>query len=94
MRSAAAGHEVAHPSDGRNRRLLAAARQRYAEDRLADAVSAGTRQVLVFGTALDTFIAHNPYRDVRHRRMTAESCRHRRTGLSVEPRMVRARVAQ
>ncbi|MGW4535674.1 class I SAM-dependent methyltransferase [Nocardia sp. NPDC004340] len=70
MRAAAAGHEVAHPSDGRNRRLLAAARQRYAEDRLADAVSAGTRQVLVFGTALDTFIAHNPYRDVRVIRVT------------------------
>ncbi|MFE5286184.1 hypothetical protein ACFRAQ_14570 [Nocardia sp. NPDC056611] len=70
MRAAAAGREVPHPPGGRSRRLLAAARQRYAEDRLADAVSAGTRQVLVFGTALDTFIAHNPYRDVRVIRVT------------------------
>lgn len=65
MRTAAAGPEVVRPPGDRGRRLLAAARQRYAEDRLADAVSAGTRQVLVFGTALDTFAAHNPYRDVR-----------------------------
>lgn len=70
MRAAAAGRKVLHPFDGRNRRLLAAARQRYAEDRLADAISAGTRQVLVFGTALDSFIAHNPYRDVRVIRVT------------------------
>ncbi|MFE3255736.1 class I SAM-dependent methyltransferase [Nocardia sp. NPDC059091] len=58
--------------DRARRRLLAAARQRYAEDRLADAVSAGTRQVVVFGTALDTFAAHNPYPGLHVYRATAE----------------------
>lgn len=43
------------------RRLLTVARDRYAEDRLADAVSAGIRQVVLFGAALDGFAAHNPY---------------------------------
>ncbi|MEV6769572.1 class I SAM-dependent methyltransferase [Nocardia sp. NPDC051030] len=47
------------------RRLLSAARGRFAEDRLADAVSGGTRQAVLIGTALDTFAAHNPYRDLR-----------------------------
>ncbi|WP_067537377.1 class I SAM-dependent methyltransferase [Nocardia crassostreae] len=54
----AAGHRP-------HRRLLAAARTRYAEDRLADAVCTGTRQVVLIGAALDTFAAHNPYPDLR-----------------------------
>ncbi|WP_067687318.1 class I SAM-dependent methyltransferase [Nocardia jejuensis] len=52
-------------SERRHRRLLRAARCRFAEDRLADAVSAGIRQAVLFGTALDTFAAHNPYRGLR-----------------------------
>ncbi|MFE2955817.1 class I SAM-dependent methyltransferase [Nocardia tengchongensis] len=68
--AAVAGDAAPHASRDRGPRLLAAARQRYAEDRLADAVSAGTRQVIVFGRALDTFAAHNPYRDVRFIRAT------------------------
>jgi hypothetical protein len=52
-------------SERRHRRLLRAARCRFAEDRLADAVSRGIRQAVLFGTALDTFAAHNPYRDLR-----------------------------
>ncbi|WP_458687632.1 class I SAM-dependent methyltransferase [Nocardia tengchongensis] len=68
--AAVAGDAAPHAYRDRGPRLLAAARQRYAEDRLADAVSAGTRQVIVFGRALDTFAAHNPYRDVRFVRVT------------------------
>ncbi|MFE3024533.1 class I SAM-dependent methyltransferase [Nocardia tengchongensis] len=68
--AAVAGDAAPRASRDRGPRLLAAARQRYAEDRLADAVSAGTRQVIVFGRALDTFAAHNPYRDVRFIRVT------------------------
>ncbi|MBL1077078.1 hypothetical protein JK358_22015 [Nocardia sp. 2] len=52
-----------------HRRLLAAARCRFAEDRLADAVSAGIGQVLLVGTALDTFCAHNPYHGLRVTRL-------------------------
>ncbi|WP_327139127.1 class I SAM-dependent methyltransferase [Nocardia sp. NBC_01327] len=47
------------------RRLLTAARCRFAEDALAEAVSAGTRQVVLLGTALDTFASHNPYPGLR-----------------------------
>ncbi|GAB0106602.1 hypothetical protein JMUB6875_55880 [Nocardia sp. JMUB6875] len=53
------------------RRLLGVARCRYAEDRLADAVSAGTRQLVLFGSALDTFASHNPYPEVRVHRVAA-----------------------
>ncbi|MFE3797932.1 hypothetical protein [Nocardia tengchongensis] len=68
--AAVAGDAAPRASRDRGPRLPAAARQRYAEDRLADAVSTGTRQVIVFGRALDTFAAHNPYRDVRFVRVT------------------------
>lgn len=47
------------------RRLLIAARCRFAEDRLADAVSAGVTQAVLLGTALDTFALHNPYPHLR-----------------------------
>ncbi|MFJ4654032.1 class I SAM-dependent methyltransferase [Nocardia sp. NPDC088792] len=47
------------------RRLLAAARCRFAEDRLADAITTGIGQIVLVGTALDTFAAHNPYRRIR-----------------------------
>ncbi|MFD0000480.1 class I SAM-dependent methyltransferase [Nocardia sp. NPDC127526] len=48
-----------------HRRLLTAARCRFAEDCLAEAVSAGMRQAVLIGTGLDTFAAHNPYPDLR-----------------------------
>ncbi|MGX1808384.1 class I SAM-dependent methyltransferase [Nocardia sp. NPDC055321] len=58
---------TAHPSElcRARRRLLGAARCRFAEDSLADAVSAGLRQAVLFGTALDTFASHNPYPHLR-----------------------------
>ncbi|MGH3763878.1 MAG: class I SAM-dependent methyltransferase [Pseudonocardiaceae bacterium] len=47
------------------RRLFIAARSRYAEDTIAAAVTAGTRQVVILGAGLDTFAYRNPYADVR-----------------------------
>lgn len=68
--AAVSGAETARTRcDRARRRLLAAARCRYAEDRLADAVSSGTRQLVLFGSALDTFATHNPYPDVRVHRI-------------------------
>ncbi|WP_245663249.1 class I SAM-dependent methyltransferase [Nocardia inohanensis] len=46
-------------------RLCAAARCRFAEDRLADAISDGIGQVVLIGDGLENFAAHNPYRGVR-----------------------------
>lgn len=45
----------------RPRRLFFAARARFAEDRVAAAVSAGVRQVVVLGAGLDTFAYRNPH---------------------------------
>src|ERR1700712_5120805 len=42
------------PGRGR-RRLFFAARARFAEDRVAAAVAAGVRQVVILGAGLDTF---------------------------------------
>ncbi|MFF2550385.1 class I SAM-dependent methyltransferase [Nocardia sp. NPDC058058] len=53
------------PRPATHRRLLAAARCRFAEDRLADAVTAGIDQVILLGPALDTFARHNPYPGLR-----------------------------
>ncbi|MFB8002951.1 class I SAM-dependent methyltransferase [Nocardia sp. NPDC056000] len=53
------------PRTATHRRLLAAARCRFAEDRLADAVSAGIGQLILLGPALDTFARHNPYPGLR-----------------------------
>lgn len=51
---------------GRNcRHLFAAARCRFAEDRLAEAITSGIRQIVLVGATLDTFAAHNPYRHTR-----------------------------
>ncbi|MFI6865837.1 class I SAM-dependent methyltransferase [Nocardia sp. NPDC050406] len=47
------------------RRLFTIARCRFAEDRLAEAVSAGIDQVVLHGPCLDTFARHNPYPHVR-----------------------------
>jgi len=45
-------------------RILIAVRHRFGEDRLAAAVAAGTRQVVILGAGLDTFAYRNPYPEV------------------------------
>ncbi|MEV6773814.1 SAM-dependent methyltransferase [Nocardia sp. NPDC051030] len=47
------------------RRLFVAARARFADDTIAEAVAAGARQVVVLGAGLDTFAYRNPYPGVR-----------------------------
>ena len=49
----------------RRMRLFIAARQRYAEDVLADAVPRGVDQLVVLGAGLDTFGYRNPYAGLR-----------------------------
>ncbi|WP_062987708.1 class I SAM-dependent methyltransferase [Nocardia anaemiae] len=49
----------------RRRRLFLAARARFAEDTVADAVATGNRQVVILGAGLDTFAYRNPHPDVR-----------------------------
>jgi len=51
-----ASHEVA-----RDFRAFMAARSRYAEDRLAQAVATGLGQYVVLGAGLDTFAYRNPF---------------------------------
>ncbi len=53
-------HKVA-----RDFRLFMAARSRYAEDRLADAVAAGVAQYVVLGAGLDTFAYRNSFPALR-----------------------------
>ena len=53
-------HKVA-----RDFRAFMAARSRYVEDRLADAVSNGVTQYVVLGAGLDTFAYRNPFAKVR-----------------------------
>ena len=53
-----------HPV-GRDFRSLMAARSRYAEDHLADAVALGVRQYVVLGAGLDTFAYRNPFAELR-----------------------------
>lgn len=45
-------------------RILIAVRHRFSEDRLAEAVERGTRQVVLLGAGLDTFAYRNPYPNV------------------------------
>ena len=45
----------------RPRRLFFAARARFAEDRVAEAATAGARQVVILGAGLDTFAYRNPH---------------------------------
>ncbi|MGF6886737.1 methyltransferase (TIGR00027 family) [Nocardia sp. GAS34] len=52
------------PDRIRTRRLLIAARSRFADDTVAAAVAAGTRQVVVLGAGLDTSAYRNPHPDV------------------------------
>ncbi|EID78314.1 methyltransferase [Rhodococcus opacus RKJ300 = JCM 13270] len=49
----------------RSRRLFFAARARFAEDRVAEAVAACVRQVVILGAGLDTFAYRNPHPDLR-----------------------------
>ncbi|MFD7841744.1 class I SAM-dependent methyltransferase [Nocardia sp. NPDC059764] len=49
----------------RPRRLFFAARSRFAEDRVAEAVAAGVRQVVILGAGLDTFAYRNPHPSLR-----------------------------
>lgn len=49
----------------RPRRLFFAARARFAEDRVAAAVAAGVRQVVILGAGMDTFAYRNPHPDLR-----------------------------
>jgi methyltransferase (TIGR00027 family) len=55
-----ASHKVA-----RDFRAFMAARSRYTEDRLAEAVAAGIRQYVVLGAGLDTFAYRNPFPELR-----------------------------
>jgi methyltransferase (TIGR00027 family) len=55
-----ASHKV-----GRDFRAFMAARSRYAEDRLAEAVSKGVTQYVVLGAGLDTFAYRNPFPSLR-----------------------------
>jgi methyltransferase (TIGR00027 family) len=49
----------------RPRRLFFAARARFAEDRVAEAVATGVRQVVILGAGLDTFAYRNPHPGLR-----------------------------
>jgi methyltransferase (TIGR00027 family) len=55
-----ASHKVA-----RDFRAFMAARSRYMEDRLAEAVSRGVAQYVVLGAGLDTFAYRNPFPSLR-----------------------------
>jgi methyltransferase (TIGR00027 family) len=50
---------------GRDLRCFLAARSRYVEDRLAEAVALGVTQYVVLGAGLDTFAYRNPYAGLR-----------------------------
>jgi methyltransferase (TIGR00027 family) len=50
---------------GRDLRAFVAARSRYVEDRLAEAVGRGVRQYVVLGAGLDTFAYRNPHGGLR-----------------------------
>src|SRR5918998_893984 len=56
---------TADPTMPQRRRLFLAARSRFAEDTIAAAVAAGTRQVVVLGAGLETFAYRNPHSGVR-----------------------------
>ncbi|WP_067563816.1 class I SAM-dependent methyltransferase [Nocardia acidivorans] len=81
----------------RQRRLLSAARCRYAEDRLAEAITGGISQLVLLGPALDTFARHNPYPGLRVTELTDAQFASAATGFDVrEPafliRLTRAAV--
>lgn len=49
----------------RDFRAFMAARSRYAEDKLAEAVAEGVQQYVVLGAGLDTFACRNPFQELR-----------------------------
>lgn len=53
--------EAAAAPERRAMRLFIAARTRFAEDRLGQAVANGVRQLVVLGAGLDTFAYRNPF---------------------------------
>jgi methyltransferase (TIGR00027 family) len=62
------GEEASRVADGgaldpssRTLRLFTAARSRFAEDVISNAIGRGVRQVVVLGAGLDTFSLRNPY---------------------------------
>lgn len=55
-----ASHKV-----GRDFRAFMAARSRYVEDRLAEAVARGVAQYVILGAGLDTFAYRNPFASLR-----------------------------
>jgi methyltransferase (TIGR00027 family) len=57
--------ELREQDSDRRMRLFIAARQRYAEDVLAEAVDHGVDQLVVLGAGLDTFGYRNPYAGLR-----------------------------
>jgi methyltransferase (TIGR00027 family) len=57
------GAELERPAT-RSMRLFIAARSRFAEESLADAVVRGVRQYVVLGAGLDTFAHRNPFGEV------------------------------
>src|ERR1035437_4547389 len=50
---------------GRDLRAFVAARSRYVENQLAEAVARGVRQYVVLGAGLDTFAYRNPFAELR-----------------------------
>lgn len=59
------GDPIGTVINDRDRRLFFAARARVAEDAIAEAVHAGTRQVVILGAGLDTFAYRNHNPDLR-----------------------------
>jgi methyltransferase (TIGR00027 family) len=55
------GSMTAYLPGSRHMRAFIAARSRYAEDQLANAVASGTAQYVVLGAGLDTFAYRNPF---------------------------------
>lgn len=53
------------PELARRRRLFLAARSRFADDTVAEAVADGARQVVVLGAGMDTAAYRNPHADVQ-----------------------------
>jgi methyltransferase (TIGR00027 family) len=58
------GDELDRPAN-RGMRAFIAARSRFAEQGLAEAVARGVRQYVVLGAGLDTFAHRNPFADLR-----------------------------
>ena len=54
-----------HERSSRGMRAWVVARNRYAEDKLAEAVNRGVRQYVLLGAGLDTFAHRNPHPDLR-----------------------------